>query len=264
MKNKLLIVIASFVILFAAIGIVMFGSWRYRKYRQTPSPMHAVVLRDRSDSDVSACSDLVAMGKELLVTSPFVANSTIAVMVTGDDSTAGEPVLLDVLDVPTSQRVMEGRSAITQRQQALLDRIKQRCEEARQTNQSPIYMAIRRAVEYLHAHGCDARNTCVVYVQSDLEELSEKSIKELLNGGSRSGRKPLTPQLPARIDNVGIAVRICGLSETTGTIRVGNRQRTLTPTHDAQRVDRIRSVWEKLFTQSDLVEFSSHCPKVEP
>ncbi|HXQ37508.1 MAG TPA: hypothetical protein VN843_26085, partial [Anaerolineales bacterium] len=149
-------------------------------------------------------------------------------------------------------------------QRALLDRVRHRCEESAQTKQSPIYLAIRRAVEYLRAHGCDDRNNCLVYVQSDLEELSEKSIKDAIDGSHKSDHKGRALTLPARIDNTGIGVRICGLAETTGTIRIGNRRQTFTPSHNAERVDRIRSVWEKLFTQPNLVQFSSHCPKAEP
>src|SRR5258707_233775 len=124
MKNSTRIIVGAAVALLALAGAITFGIWRYDKYRHMPPPPQAVVLRDRSDSDLSGCGDMAAMGQELLLSSPFTKGSAIALMVTGDGSTAGEPVLLDVLEVPTTQRVMEGRSTITQRRQALVERIK--------------------------------------------------------------------------------------------------------------------------------------------
>lgn len=262
MKNTTRIIVGSAVALLVLAGAITFGTWRYEKYRHMPPPAQAVILRDRSDSNLSGCDNTAAMGQELILSLPFGKGSAIALMATGDDSTAGEPVLLDVLEVPTTQRVMEGRSTITQRQQALVEKIKARCVEAGQTKQSPIYMAIRRAVEYERAHGCDGLNKCTVYVQSDLEELSEKNIKEVLNGHAPSSRKML---LPTPIDNRGIDITICGLSETAGRTEVDKpKTRTLTPRHDAERVDRIRSTWEQLFSERQRVIFNSHCPKRQP
>jgi hypothetical protein len=263
MKNTTRIIVGSALALLVLAGAITFGTWRYEKYRHMPPAAQAVILRDRSDSYLSGCADTAAMGQELVDSPFFGKGSAIALMVTGDDSTAGEPVLLAALEVPTTQRVVEGRSAIKQRQQGLLDKIRERCVAAGQTKRSPIYIAIRRAVEYLRAHGCDGRSQCTVYVQSDLEELSETSIKEVLSGGS-SNRKTLSA-LPTPIENRGIDVKICGLSETAGAIEVDKRkQRVLTPNHDAQRADRIHSVWEELFTDPTRVVFNSHCPKGQP
>lgn len=263
-KNIMRLLIACALAIIIVSGLVAFGMWRYNKYRHLPPPAHAVLLRDRSDSGLGSCDNLAAMGRELLASSLFAAGSTIAIMETGDNSTAGEPVLLDVLEVPVTQRVIEGRSRNAQRQQELLDQIKVRCEEAGQTNQSPIYMAIRRAIEHLRARGCDGRSNCILYVQSDLEEMSERRIRELLNQTPQPVRRTssIVPQLPTPINNAGINVRICGLSETVGTVEVGSdRRRTFTPMHDAQRADRIRQVWEGLFSDPQHVIFNSHCPR---
>jgi hypothetical protein len=259
--NTQRLIIGFVLTLLGLAGVITFGVWRYDKYRHTAPPLKAALVRDRSDSTLSGCSELAAMGNELLVSLPFGEGSTIAVMVTGDDSTASEPVLLDVLEVPITKRVTEGRSIIAQKQQALLGRIKERCKEAGETKQSPIYLAIRRAVEYLRAQGCDGRTKCKVFVQSDLEELSEKSIKQLLTEPTRRDQKTQTPLLPTPIDNVGIDLMICGLSETAGDSPIEGKKRTLTPKHDAQRADRIRAVWEKLFTDAKRVGFNSFCPK---
>lgn len=265
MKKNTLLVIAGCALATALVAVVtIFGVWRYVKYRHAPPPPQGALLRDRSDSNLGGCDDLAAMANEILGSSGFEKGSFIAVMVTGDDSTAGEPLLVDTLEVSVSRRVAEGRSHVMQQQLELLDKIKRRCQEAGQTNQSPIYMAIRRAVEYLRARGCDGRSTCILYVQSDLEELSERNIRELIDSTvppiSRASLR--TQQLPTPINNSGISIKICGLSETVGATAIGNgRQRSLTARRDSQRADRIYSVWAKMFTDPQLVTFSPHCPR---
>lgn len=245
-------------------GITTFGVWRYAKYRHmSPAPQYAI-LRDRSGSTLGGCEAFAAMAKELIESTRFEKGSNIAVMFTGDDSTAGEPLLLDTLEVPISRRVAEGRSRVAQQQQELLDKIKRRCQEAGQTNRSPIYMGIRRAVENLRASGCDGRSNCALIVQSDLEESSERQIKESINTTTPQAGREASPrqQLPAPINNSGTRIRVCGISETVGTTEVGNgRQRSLTPMRDSQRTDRIYSVWKSLFTAPQQVSFSPHCPR---
>ena len=261
-KNTILLITAAAAALAIAIGVVTFAAWRYTEYRHAPPAPQGALLRDRSDSNLGGCDDLAEMGREMLDSFEFKKGSSIAVLVSGDDKTADEPVLLGSFDVPLSQRVADGRSKFVQQRQDLLAAVKRRCVEAGQADRSPVYMAIRRAVEYLHAKGCDGRSPCVLYVQSDLEELSEKRIKELLNDSGAASKAPRAPSLPTPIDNSGVEVRICGLSETAGTTKAsGDKQRRVTPRHDAQRADRIQSVWERLFTLPQSVSFNSLCPR---
>jgi hypothetical protein len=262
-KNKpflILGVIAALSVL--AVGGA-FGLWRYYKYRHNLPPPQGVLLRDRSDSILGSCGDLAAMAREMLASSQFEPGSSLALMVTGDDATAGEPVLLDSFELPVTRRVIEGRSKNAQRQQELVDKLIARCEQSGQTKKSPIYLAIRRATEYLHAQGCQPGSSCWLYVQSDLEELAEKRIRDQINGAPVTFKKTSdAPELPTAIDNTGINVTICGLAETSGTTGAGSRKRqTLTSNHDAQRADRIRSVWGSLFTDPQRVKFSPACPK---
>lgn len=261
-KNTILLILGAVAGLALAIGAITFGVWRYIEYRHAPPAPQGAILRDRSDSNSGGCEDFMAMGRDLLSSFEFKKGSSIAVMVSGDDRTADEPVLIGSFDVPLSQRVVDGRSKLAQQQQDLLGAVKRKCIEAGQADRSPVYMAIRRSVEYLHAKGCDGRSPCVLYVQSDLEEMSEKGIKELLNGSVAAVNTAQALSLPKPIDNSGIEVRICGLSETSGTAHSANgKQRRFTPRHGAQRADRLQSIWEKLFTLPQGVSFNSHCPK---
>jgi hypothetical protein len=240
-----------------------FAVWRYEKYRQLPPPAQAVLLRDPSDSGLGGCSELTAMAGELLSSNLLGSGSAIALMTTGDSSTAQEPVLLGSLEIPTSQRISEGRGKITEMQKQLLAKVTEQCERRGQTKESPIYLGMRRSAEYLRAKGCDGRQTCILYVQSDLEELSEPKVKELLKEVSPEKEKTISEaQLPMPIDNAGIKVMICGISETTGTVNSkSGKQQTFTSKRDGRRADRIKEVWSKLFTNPQTVTFNTHCPK---
>lgn len=245
-------------------AFAVFAVWRYQRYRQLPSPPQAVILRDPSDSGLSSCNEVRAMANELLTSNQLAPGSAIALMTTGDSSTAQEPVLLDSFEIPTTQRITEGRAKISEMQKELLDKVKQRCEQKGITKESPIYLGMRRAIEYLRAKGCNGKQDCILYVQSDLEELSEPKIKELLKENSLSAKKQaaMETQLPLPIDNAGVKVNICGISETTGTItNSSGKQQTLTPTRDGRRADRITEVWTKLFTNPQIITFGTHCPK---
>ena len=245
-------------------ALAVFAVWRYERYRQLPPPPQAVILRDHSDSGLSGCNEVKAMANELLTSNQLGSGSAIALMATGDTSTAQEPVLLDSFEIPTTQRISEGRAKIAEMQKDLLDKVKQRCEQKGITKESPIYLGMRRAAEYLRAKGCNGKQDCILYVQSDLEELSEPKIKELLKENSLSAKKQtaMETQLPLPINNADIKVKICGISETTGTITNGSgKQQTYTPKRDGRRADRITEVWTKLFTNPQMVTFNTHCPK---
>ena len=247
-------------LLITTVGLVGFGTWRYRISRGAAAAAQAVIVRDRSDSQLGGCDGVAGMTRELIDSFPFGTGSQVGLMITGDAATAGEPVLVVALDVPVSKRVTEGKGMVVERQQALVEKFKQGCRNAGQTSQSPVYLSIRRAVEYLRAHGCDGRNRCVVYVQSDLEELSEKGIRDYVDRSARTDAR-YRVSLPTQIDNSGIEVKICGLSETAGAAEVAGKRKTLTPQHDARRVDVLTDVWRQLFSDPSRVAFNSHCPK---
>lgn len=262
-RNTLLLVAAAVLSLAVLTVVIVFGAWRYSEYRHASAPLQGALLRDRSDSNLGGCDGLAAMAKEVLDTTNFQAGSSIAVMATGDDMSAGEPVLLDTIEVPVTTKVIEGRAKNLEQRKALIEQVRSRCRESGQTERSPIYMGIRRAVEYLRAKGCDGRSSCVLYVQSDLEELSERGIRELINTPAPTKKVGGVEQIPARIDNSGINVRICGLAETSGSKAApGGGRRPLTPPRDARRADRVLEIWSQVFTDQQRVSFNPLCPKL--
>jgi len=66
---------------------------------------------------------------------------------------------------------------------------------------------VKQAVSDLRASGCRATSHCRLFVDSDLEENAEISIKDALNGSHTSKLA-----LPALLDNQGLDVSFCGLA----------------------------------------------------
>src|SRR5215212_502324 len=149
--------------------VLAVGAWRY-EVAGTSRPAHAVIIRDRSDSVLSGCDCTVALVRRALAGPHIQAGSTIAVTITGDQSTANEPSLLSSVEVPITRQVLEGRNAADRQREKLVEDIKMRCEKIAQTKVSPILAAIREAVEHLRSKGCGPDSHCFVYAQSDLEE----------------------------------------------------------------------------------------------
>jgi hypothetical protein len=102
--------------------------------------------------------------------------------------------------------------------------------------------------------GCKPGVGCGVLFQTDGDENVEIGIRRALAGS----RAPT--ELPAPIDNTGIAVTFCGLAETTGQSDVGRTDR-FRRNHSARSVDRVMEVLRHFFTAPDLVTFEPVCPK---
>jgi hypothetical protein len=231
------------------------GLWRYKAVGKSQAA-HGVIVRDRSDSVIKGCDCTSALVRRALAATQIVAGSTIAVMATGDGTTANESILIKSFDVPVRRQVLEGRGAASQQQAKLIEDVKAQCEKLSQTNVSPIYVAIKNAIEYLRSKGCGPGSNCFVYAQTDLLETGDARLKAALN--QETVNKQL---LPAPINNDGIDVVIVGLAETTGDSAVSNSKgRSLTASRNSDKADRIRAIGLQLFTNPERVTFEPFCP----
>ncbi|MGH9825724.1 MAG: hypothetical protein ACREDR_21050 [Blastocatellia bacterium] len=243
------------VVLFSVCGAVLFGlvAWHFL-FAKRLQAAHAVIVRDSSDSVRSGCDCTAALVKRAFTDPHIEPGSTVTVTLTGDASTANEPRLLASLTVPTTRQVMDGRDAAVRQRDKLIDDIKTQCEKAPSTTVSPIFLSLQRAVQQLRALGCGPDSNCTVYAQTDLEENGDRGIELALKGGDLQKQA-----LPKPIDNTGINVIIAGVSETGGQTTTTRGLRPLTKPHDAERADRIRSVWERLFTDRNRLVFEPYC-----
>jgi len=214
------------------------------------------VVGDRSMSMLDACRSEGGQVKRALALPGLTKSSVLFVSTTGDDSTRGEPREVARLAGFKAKRAMESPASAERKERALIRKLVEQCNTLPQATITPIFLAIRRAIEQLRAMGCGAGVGCYLFVQSDLRENVDPAIRRAL-----AARRPAAT-LPAPIANAGIPVNICGPAETTGgaDAREGRHAGRF---HDAEDADRIVAVWRRLFTAPDLVTFEPHCPKTE-
>ncbi|MFL6214537.1 MAG: hypothetical protein ACJ74J_11675 [Blastocatellia bacterium] len=251
MKRKIIIIALA---VLGGAAILAIGLWRAHVAGKSKSA-YFVIVRDLSDSVLSGCDCTAALVKRAFA-DPHAGNgSTVTVTGTGDASSAGEPKLVMSVPVPATRNALEDRDAAGKLREKVIGDIKAECEKLKQTKVSPIFIAIKRAVEHLRASGCGKETGCTVYVQSDLEETGDSQIKAALN---RTGTDK--PPLPEPINNDGIRIIFCGIAETSGEATSSDgRKRALTPVHNPQRADRIRAVWSALFTNPERLTFEPYC-----
>jgi hypothetical protein len=237
--------------------VLVVGFWRYRA-RTTSHPNHTIIVRDRSQSVPSGCDCSGTLLAHAFADPHVGPGSTVTLTVTGDQSTAREPRVVASILVPYTRQVFEGREGAERRKQQLITDLKSLCEKIPPATQSPIFLAIKRAVEQLRALGCEPSGNCTVYVQSDLEENGDAQIKAALNHSGKT-----QPPLPSPIDNDGINIVLVGVAETSGTITTARAQALqLTKPHDSGRADRIKAVWIRLFTDPSRLTFEPYCTSV--
>lgn len=237
----------------ASVGFVV---WRVHAVR-TQSAQHFALVEDRSMSHGQGCESLLGLAERVLRTEGVSSNSTLAVLVIGSEATANEPWQLGSYSIPRSRKVLEGRTSNLRRRQDVLRDIRNKCQTVRRTKTSPIFLGVKQAIADLRAQGCSANSHCKLFIDSDLEENVETSIKKSLNNPSGGTRI-----LPSPLNNEGIAVTFCGLAVTAGRIvdPSGRETRKASP-HTSGRDDRLRQIWLTLFTGPEAVRFQPYCPQ---
>jgi hypothetical protein len=237
------------------VGSAGFVAWRVCAVRNLETPQFEI-LKDPSASHGNACASLAGLAEKVLATNGATTRSTLTVLVLGDQSTANEPWRMGTYPVPTIRKVLEGRSARSRQEEGILRDISGKCEPLRQTTTSPIFLGVTRAVADLRTRGCKATSRCQLFVDSDLEENVERSIRKQLNTNDATNRIS-SPQ----IDNGGIEVTFCGIAVTDGRLHnmteKGIRRFVM---RDSDRARRLPEVWRSLFTEPGIVHFEPYCP----
>lgn len=236
------------------LAVAGYGAYRSTQPSAKETASNAGFVHDRSDSNTSGCAAFGGLVGESLRSGQVGRFSTIIALATGDRRSNDEPIELARVSHVRRTSVKDGRDSAERRDAALISELVNRCEEAGNTDRSPIYLAIRRALEELRALGCREENHCVLYVQSDLEENAEPGLRKALLGGKAIS-------LPSKLDNQGIRVRICGLAETLGPVDGNRRSPGRRKVRGAKRADLVVEVWRSLFTSSELVSFEPLCPR---
>lgn len=249
--NKNLILV--FILLFFAIGLSGFIGLKFYK---SPKSNHRAAVADSSISSTdNRCSEVVKLTELELRKQPTSDKTKLAVFFTGDQQTANEPHVLGIFEVPTQIKLTESNSAITDKQNKILAEVESRCEQFPAATVSSIFLAFKRAIEQLRSLGCDDNSKCEILGETDLQENTDPQIKAAISGTSADLKN-----LPTPIDNQGITIKICGISQTKGVIiNQKGKKMQLTQNRNTARADLIQEVWKKLFTHSELITFAPYC-----
>jgi hypothetical protein len=214
------------------------------------------LVYDRSLSPRDGCETVKTLAhRALSLSNGQRVKSTIKIFATGDSKTANEPVVVDLPPAPVkSGRVLEGRGKLAEDQSNFVNEAHRRCAELSHTEQSPIFLTMKRAVEYLRSYANRPVVELRLFVQTDLEENVEEPIKRAL----RSSSVPITG-LP-KIDNAEISIEICGYADTASEYTDSRgRKRPATQARNARSADRLTEVWRSVFTHPELVTFNPVC-----
>jgi hypothetical protein len=246
---------ASVLVLLACIGAAAFVGWRVHAMSGA-TVNHFAILEDPSMSYTGECEAAIGSAEEVLRSPGASPRSKLIFLALGDGLTANEPRELGKYDLPISRKVIEGGKAKKSKQAAFLEKIARACRSVRPTATSPIFLGVKQTLADLKAAGCAKGSGCKLWVNSDLEENVEPSIRSRLSRAG--GRGPP----PAALDNEGIDVTFCGYASTAG--------RVLDPTgseilrfgaRSPAREDRLQNVWRSLFVNAERVTFEPYCPK---
>jgi hypothetical protein len=239
----------------ASLGLAAtFMAWRVSASRRQTS-IQIEIVKDRSRSTTDGCDAVIGLAEKAMEIEGISSRSTLTVLLSGDAVTAYEPTVLGTYTIPYSTKVIEGRNANQRNRARLLNDLSSRCRAAHDTSISPIFLAIKHGIEDLHGRGCDAGSRCQLFVDSDLEENVEQAIKNRLNA---LGKKL---PLPATINNTNINVWFCGVAAMTGGILDSSGHVVQKfAMRDSAREDRLKSVWQALFSAPELVTFHPYCP----
>jgi hypothetical protein len=236
----------------ASASTFAFLYWRQNACHTVQS--YRACLLDRSGSVTQQQRGFEAIIKQGLDEPGIHKGATITAMATGDDSTANEPILIGKYEIPVSNRALEGKQGQSVRLDKVFSELRDKAGRLKPTQSSPIYQGVIRAVESLRANGCTENSNCYLFIKTDGEELIEPNIRQALRG------KISKEKFPKPIDNRGIKVLFCGLSETLGNKNEAGVSYAL---RYASRLDRRRDVWTALFSNPEIVSFEPFCKACE-
>ena len=233
-----------------------FVGWRVHVLANHSAPQFEIVV-DPSLSHPEGCEAVLSLADQALHGEGVSPDSTLTILVLGDSTTANEPWELGRYSIPVTRKVLEGKIMNLRRQEDLLSDVRHKCDGIRRTSISPVFLGVEQGIADLRARGCQETSHCRMFVDSDLEENVENSIKNRLNSDSGAPRT-----LPSRIDNKGIDVTFCGLAVTTGRVVDQPRRKSrAAPLRNSGREDRLRQIWLTVFTKPEAVNFEPYCPK---
>jgi len=215
--------------------------------------LNAAVAVDISNSSGISCQDVANVTRGILEHS-YGPHSSLLVISTGDATSANEPRMIGFYDLPFTQTMLEGRTRIKQQRNALPQHVMDDCAKFARTTVSPIVLALRAGLAQLYPFGCGKKSRCILYALTDGEENREPGFRRALNGNQVSSGHT------AILDNTGIDVEICGISQTIGgKIEANGKHSVLTRNRTSDHAERLARIWRFAFTRPNRVHIANFC-----
>jgi hypothetical protein len=207
---------------------------------------------DPSASVERKCGDLRGAVKAFIDKQPGIREgSTLTVLIMGTDASNAGPKLAWRDPLPVAPDTVFGvdKKKQAEKEAAFYSRIEEACQTAKAGGGSPIYELVQQGIAHLRApaSGCGPESRCYYLVKTDLDEDVQPALRSLMQRAAKSGDVEVPAGLARSINNDGIQVTFCGVSE------VAPRR-----TSGAARETRQR-IFTELFTSPELVSFQPFC-----
>ncbi len=232
--------------------IALVGVGIYVHIHTTP-PAHIVITPDNSGSVEPGCNGLIQATQMLLGTEDFQKGSTVTLLAMGRSALAPEPRRVFSAQIPTESEDVYGKDpdAYKEAMNRFLMGLQNACSEAQSSPaaDSPILRLVERGLAHLRTV-CAPNGGCYLIVKSDLIETVDARLTRAISRAASDGSVSVAPELAGTLDNTGISVRFCGVSQVTP-----RKPRTPAPPSP----ETLGRIWKSLFTHPDLVSIEPFC-----
>lgn len=221
----------------------------------TPPPAHIGVLIDTSVSVDRKCQELKDFTVAVIARHPAFRNgSSLSMLTMGGSAANAQPRLQWSGAIPFGTGVVFGQDAERDQeaQEEFEAQIENACASAEPSTHSPIFEMTRQGIAHLRSGntGCKDSDTCMLIVKTDLEDDVHPLVKRAI-GNLRNGKIVALPdELRGVLDNRGMQVQFCGLSELAKRSR---NSPAVTSQEDLKRL------WQSFFSDPALVSFQPYC-----
>jgi hypothetical protein len=241
-------------ILAVVVSVLALGVWRFEDRGLQEDLL--LVVYDRSLSPSTGCESVIGVvGQEMAVSSNNHRDFELALVATGDASTANEPKKIFLRILSSNFRVMDGKSGPAKARAGLLQEVRASCQALPRTDTSPILLAVKEGADQLRTMGATKRAEIRMAVVSDLEENVDIQMTRAL----RLRNSPYHPANP--VPNLHMPTFLCGYAQTTGSrVSSDGQVQHLTKARDVERTERLRQVWRGAFTDPSSVTIEPFCP----
>lgn len=187
-------------VLLAAIatGAMKFVNWRLDAIANEPPSESMGLVVDVSPSMNVRCNVVERMVEEGLKARHIGKDSRVIVVSNGDQHSSWFPELK--LNAPVSG---QAAGPYGNGRQDLTDQVKATCAQFTSTESSPIFAAVKIALEQLRSHRCGPAVPCSLHVLTDLLETADAEVIRRIGPHPPANPKPV-------VDNTGIDVVFCG------------------------------------------------------